>query len=111
MICAQAATRTRRLPAAQSRPPTPFRDWAAISRTAWCCFDYDCSPLRASGADSLLQKRDSKDNPRLNAFCRVAPSVLFNVRAILAAGVFLRASVFNVRTCWDVHARRFPFRL
>jgi hypothetical protein len=27
------------------------------------------------------------------------------------AGVFFRASAFNVRTCSDVHARRFPFRL
>jgi hypothetical protein len=43
----------------------------------------------------------------LNAFCRVAPSVRFSVRAILAAGVFFFASVFSSRTCTDVHARRF----
>src|SRR6516225_4148171 len=55
--------------------------------------------------------RESKDNPRLKAFCRVAPSVLFNARAIFPAGVFFRASAFNVRTCSDVHARRFPFLL
>ena len=41
----------------------------------------------------------------------VAPSVLFNARAIFPAGVFFRASVFNVRTCSDVHARRVPFVL
>jgi hypothetical protein len=40
-----------------------------------------------------------------------APSVLFNARAIVLAGVFLRASVFNVRTRSDVHARRFSFGL
>src|SRR5215471_10976320 len=55
--------------------------------------------------------RESKESPRLKAFCRVAPSVLFNDRAIFPAGVLFRASAFNVRTCSDVHARRFPFRL
>jgi hypothetical protein len=55
--------------------------------------------------------RDSKDNPRVKAFCRVAPSVRFNARAIFAAGVFFRASAFNVRTFSDVQARRFPFGL
>ena len=43
----------------------------------------------------------------LNAFCRVAPSVLLNFLAILAAGVFLRAMVFSSRTSVEVHARRF----
>src|SRR5215469_13655539 len=55
--------------------------------------------------------RESKESPRLKAFCRVAPSVLFNERAIFPAGVFFRANAFNVRTCSDVHARRFPFGL
>src|SRR5215471_6316386 len=54
--------------------------------------------------------RESKESPRLKAFCRVAPSVLFNDRAIFPAGVFFRASAFNVRKCSDVQARRFPFR-
>jgi hypothetical protein len=43
----------------------------------------------------------------LNAFCRVAPSVLFNFLAIFDAGVFLRAIVFSSRTSPEVHARRF----
>src|SRR5215469_8662807 len=55
--------------------------------------------------------RESKESPRLKAFCRVAPSVLFNDRAIFPAGVLFRASAVNVRTCSDVHARRFSFRL
>jgi hypothetical protein len=55
------------------------------------------------------QERESSDNPRLNAFCRVAPSVRFRVRAMLAAPVFFRARVFNVRTSVDVHERRFDF--
>ena len=50
------------------------------------------------------QPRELSDNPILNAFCRVAPSVLFNLLAILAAGVFLRASIFSSRTCTDVQA-------
>jgi hypothetical protein len=43
----------------------------------------------------------------LNAFCRVAPSDLFNFLAILPAGVFLRAIVLSSRTSLEVHARRF----
>jgi hypothetical protein len=59
---------------------------------------------------SVHQPRESSDNPILNAFCRVAPSDRFNFLAILAAGVFLRASVFSSRTCTDVQARFFdPF--
>jgi hypothetical protein len=54
-------------------------------------------------------ERESSDNPRLNAFCRVAPSVRFSVRAMLAARVFFLAAVFKVRTSAAVHARRFDF--
>jgi hypothetical protein len=43
----------------------------------------------------------------LNAFCRVAPSVLLNFFAILAAAVFFFAMLFNSRTSVAVHARRF----
>jgi hypothetical protein len=43
----------------------------------------------------------------LNAFCRVAPSVLFSFLAILDAGVFLFAMVLSSRTSPEVHARRF----
>lgn len=43
----------------------------------------------------------------LNAFCRVAPSVLFSFLAILEAGVFLFAIDFSSRTSVEVHARRF----
>jgi hypothetical protein len=56
---------------------------------------------------AIFQARESSDNPRVKAFCRVAPTVLFKVRAILSACVFCRASVFNVRTCSVVHACRF----
>jgi len=46
----------------------------------------------------------------LNAFWRVAPSVRFRDLAIFEAGVFLRASDFNSRTCMDVQVRLFfPF--
>jgi hypothetical protein len=53
--------------------------------------------------------RASSDNPIVNAFCRVAPSVRFRVRAMFAARVFFFASVFNVRTSDAVHSRRFDF--
>ena len=57
-----------------------------------------------------VRQRESSDNPILNAFCLVAPSVRFNFLAIRPAGVFLRAIVFRSRTCTDVQARLFdPF--
>jgi len=43
----------------------------------------------------------------LNAFCRVAPSVLFSFLAIFLAGVLVFAIVFNPRTSVAVQARRF----
>jgi len=54
-----------------------------------------------------LPARVSSDKPRLKAFCRVAFSVLFKARAILAADVFLRARAFNLRICSARHARLF----
>ena len=57
----------------------------------------------------FYQGRESSDKPILKAFCRVAPSVRFNVRAMLAARVFFLAAAFNVRTSDAVHARRFDF--
>jgi hypothetical protein len=53
------------------------------------------------------QERESSESPMLNAFCRVAPSVLRNFLAILAAAVFFFAKVFNSRTSVAVQARRF----
>lgn len=55
------------------------------------------------------QARESSDSPRLKAFCRVAPSLRFNLWAMLDACVFLRANVFSVLTSDDVHERRFEF--
>jgi hypothetical protein len=52
-----------------------------------------------------IAARVSSDNPRLKAFCRVAPSVLFKVRAIVAARVLLFASFFNARTSFAVQVR------
>jgi hypothetical protein len=54
-----------------------------------------------------LTQRESRDNPILNAFCRVAPSVRFNRLAILAAGIFFRASDFISRTSAVAQARLF----
>ena len=54
-----------------------------------------------------LPARVSSDKPRLKAFCRVAFSVLFKARAILAADVFLPARAFNLRICSARHARLF----
>ena len=75
---------------------------------AFSCF---CNgALRPAFFSDRFQTRESSDSPRVKAFCRVAPTVLFKVRAILSACVFCRASVFNVRTCSVVHARRFDCR-
>jgi hypothetical protein len=43
----------------------------------------------------------------LNAFRRVAPSVRFSLSAIRDARFFRRAIVLSMRTCSEVHARRF----
>jgi hypothetical protein len=56
-------------------------------------------------ADS--QERESSESPMLNAFWRVAPSLLLSFLAICDALVFLRAIVFSSRTSPEVHARRF----
>ena len=49
--------------------------------------------------ESYLKNTSNRYSTILNAFCRVAPSVRFNVLAILLSGVFLRASDFSSRTC------------
>ena len=66
--------------------------------------------LELAGVTGLAdQERESSDSPRLNAFCRVAPSVRFKLPAMLATRVFFRAIAFSVRTSDDVHERRFDF--
>ena len=70
----------------------------------------DCGlELAGMGSSFPDQERELSDSPRLKAFCRVAPSVRFRLRAMLAARVFFRAIVFSVRTSDDVHERRFDF--
>jgi hypothetical protein len=64
-----------------------------VDNVAWAC----CGQFQA---------RESSDNPMLNAFWRVAPSVRFNALAIFDAVVFFFASVLSVRTFSVVHARR-----
>ena len=53
--------------------------------------------------------RVSNDTPSENAFCCVAPGVRLSDFAILATGVFWRASVLSSRTSSLVHSRRFAF--
>src|SRR5271170_1833527 len=55
------------------------------------------------------QERESSESPMLNAFWRVAPSVLLSFLAICDALVFLRAIDLSSRTSAEVHARRFFF--
>ena len=57
----------------------------------------------------MAYPRVSNDTPSVNAFCCVAPGVRFSDFAILATGVFWRASVFSSRTSSLVHSRRFAF--
>src|SRR6266446_10514125 len=49
--------------------------------------------------------RELKEVPNENAFCRTAPSVRFNLRAITLAGV-VRASALSSRTSCLDHSRR-----
>jgi hypothetical protein len=57
----------------------------------------------------ISQARESRDNPILNAFCRVAPSLRFSFLAIFPAGVFVRASDFSSRISLASQARLFAF--
>jgi hypothetical protein len=66
------------------------------------------APIRTQKlASGETQERESSESPMLNAFCRVAPSVLFNFLAICDAAVFFFAIVFSSRTSVAVQARRF----
>jgi hypothetical protein len=66
------------------------------------------APIRTQKlASGKSQERESSESPMLNAFCRVAPSVLFNFLAIRDAAVFFFAIVFSSRTSVAVQARRF----
>src|SRR6516164_1140100 len=75
------------------------RFWAGPFFSSDCFF---CQSLAA---------RVSSDSPRLKAFCRVAPSVLLNARAMFAARVFLAASFFKLRTSFAVQVRLRLFML
>ncbi len=66
------------------------------------------APIRTQKlASGKSQERESSESPMLNAFCRVAPSVLFNFLAICDAAVFFFAIVFSSRISLAVQARRF----
>jgi hypothetical protein len=55
--------------------------------------------------------RESSDNSRLNAFCRVVPSLRLRLLAIFLAGVLRRAAAFNSRPSVLAEERRFQFLL
>jgi len=62
-----------------------------------------------AGARVSLHPRLSSDSPKLNAFWRVALSVLLSLRAIEDARVLFRAPVLRVRMSLEDHARRLDF--
>jgi hypothetical protein len=74
--------------------------------TVAACACRPTPPIRISVAEKN-QERESSESPMLNAFWRVAPSVLFNFLAIFAAAVFFFANDFNSRISGAVQARRF----
>jgi hypothetical protein len=63
-----------------------------------------------SGSDACYDLLSS-ESPMLNAFWRVARSVLFSFLAIREAVVFFRAIALSSRSSLEVHARRFFFLL
>ena len=63
----------------------------------------------AEGLTPRHHARELRETPRWRAFCRIAPSVLLNLRAIFGAGVFFLASCLNSRTSAADHARRLIF--
>ena len=84
--------------------PCPSESFRAILSGAIFLLHTDLNSL-------IFAARVSSDNPRLKAFCRVAPSVLFKVRAIVATRVLLFASFFRARTSFAVQVRRRLFML
>jgi hypothetical protein len=74
--------------------------------TVAACARSPTPSIRISVAEKN-QERESSESPMLNAFWRVAPSVLFNFLAIFAAAVFFFANDFNSRISVAVQARRF----
>jgi hypothetical protein len=74
--------------------------------TVAACARRPTPSIRISVAEKN-QERESSESPMLNAFWRVAPSVLFNFLAIFAAAVFFFANDFNSRISVAVQARRF----
>jgi hypothetical protein len=70
-----------------------------------------CLPTCVKNGIEVRHPRESSDNPRLNAFCRVAPSLRLSLLAIFLAGVLLRAADFNSRMSALVQGRRFEFLL
>jgi hypothetical protein len=63
-----------------------------------------------SGSDACYDLQSS-ESPMLNAFWRVARSVLFSFLGIREAVVFFRAIALSSRSSLEVHARRFFFLL
>ena len=80
------------------------------SRRPCCLPDQRLAPYDDSSG-VFVHPRELSDNPRLNAFCRVAPSLRLRLLAIFLAGVLLRAADFNSRTSALVQARLFEFLL
>ena len=78
----------------------PVRWIPCEQRTRWNCVRRE----RKGGWQRYA--RELSEIPRLNAFCRVAPSVLFSDRAIFFAGIFRRARVRSSRTSSLDHSRR-----
>jgi hypothetical protein len=68
--------------------PMKFSAFSRLSRPAFGTHG------RCSGENYL---RESKDRPSENAFCLVAPTVLFRDFAILPAGVFFFARLFRAK--------------
>src|SRR4029077_1601762 len=93
-LCRLLFLRTRRRPLGNSRPSSSANACHARLRRG------PVPPV-----PSLL----SSESPMLNAFWRVASSVLLSFLAIRDALVFFRAIVLSSRSSLEVHARRFFF--
>jgi hypothetical protein len=77
----------------------------AMRPTHWCHQPGTVGALRGAAAELeglVIHARESSDNPRLHAFCRVAFSVRLSILAMSLAGLFRFANAFNLRSCPDV---------
>jgi hypothetical protein len=79
------------------------RSWGATLWPPWGVARKDESQLFQAASRKATYRRWPMASPKLNAFWRIAPAVLFIAFEILATGVLLFECALRSRTCSLVH--------